>query len=488
MMVGGRKKQGSFFGGKKKTASPLASPPPLKLPSSPSASSSAGTGCCRQLRDCVSMNSIVSASTKLINDKQHQHQQQHLVVRSQQQVEDLEKEVEKQKEMRIMYRKRMERTQDYLRFCLQIAQDNGFLDLIIGNQDDSCCNISSPTGTPHSTSPHLLTSPPPPIQWSPTPNFPSPPSKQQQQQQQHSQLSSLIQQANLSGWYIHPDEIELKEKIAQGSTAEIHKGVWRGLEVAVKCIFPHFFHDITGLNFFAQELDTLSRQRHSFILHFFGASMDPPNHAWVVTESLETTLKEWLHGPGSRNKERCVPLPPFLDRLARAVEISQAMQYLHHQKPNKVIHRDLKPSNIFLDDANHVRVADFGHARFLEDSQMALTGETGTYVYMAPEVISCQPYNEKCDVYSFAIILNEIITGNYPYVDTDFGPSKIAMQVADGSLRPALPADEDGQLVELTDLISLSWSQDPSLRPSFATITSALKQIQSTFASHIPQT
>ncbi|KAM1012908.1 hypothetical protein ACFX2C_043103 [Malus domestica] len=59
------------------------------------------------------------------------------------------------------------------------------------------------------------------------------------------------------------------------------------------------------------------------------------------------------------------------------------MQYLHGQKP-KVIHSDLKPSNIFLDDAMHVRVADFGYAWFLSDEEKALTGETGTYAYMTP--------------------------------------------------------------------------------------------------------
>lgn len=44
---------------------------------------------------------------------------------------------------------------------------------------------------------------------------------------------------------------------------------------------------------------------------------------------------------------------------------------------------------------------------------------------MAPEVIKCSPYDEKCDVYSFGIILNELITGEYPYIDTDFGPTKV---------------------------------------------------------------
>ncbi|KAJ6743380.1 hypothetical protein OIU85_017343 [Salix viminalis] len=74
-------------------------------------------------------------------------------------------------------------------------------------------------------------------------------------------------------------------------------------------------------------------------------------------------------------------------RVMMAVEIAQAVRYLHEQKP-KVIHRDLKPSNIiFFDGSNHVRVVDSGHARFLDDSEMALTCETGTYVYMAPEVV-----------------------------------------------------------------------------------------------------
>ncbi|KAL6216840.1 hypothetical protein ACLB2K_010058 [Fragaria x ananassa] len=208
-----------------------------------------------------------------------------------------------------------------------------------------------------------------------------------------------------------------------------------------------------------------------------GACLDPPNYAWVVTEFLSSTLKEWLHGPGNRQKERMIELPPLAERVAKALEIAQAMQYLHEQKP-KVLHRDLKPSNIFLDDAGHIRVADFGHARFLSDEEMALTGETGTYVYMAPEVIQCEPYNEKCDVYSFGIILNEIITGNYPYIETDYGPTMIAMEVVEGKLRPRLPDDDDGQLGELIELICLSWDGDASIRPSFDTITCSLKKLQ----------
>ncbi|KAH7523864.1 hypothetical protein FEM48_Zijuj06G0057200 [Ziziphus jujuba var. spinosa] len=365
---------------------------------------------CGGFNDCMSMGSIVSNNHQPHQPHQHHHHQ--LTSKLEQQVGDLEREVQKQKELQIMYRKRMERTQDYLRYCLQVAQENGFLDLIIHGKDAPQSNImNASTNSPQT----------------PTPLH----------HHKNSDLSAVTLQAKLNGWYIAQDEIEFKEKIGHGSTAEIYKGTWRGLDVAVKCIRPDFFEtNENGVSFFAQEVETLSRQRHRLVLQLMGACLDPPDHAWVVTEFLTTTLKDWLHGPGNRrNKaERAFPLPPLEDRLAKALEIAQAMQYLHEQSP-KLIHRDLKPSNIFLDDAMHVRIADFGHARFLSDKEMALTG---TYVYMGPE---------------------------------------IAMEVVEENLRPRLPDDDDGRLEELLDLIRLSWNGDASIRPSFANITGMLKKL-----------
>ncbi|RVX17280.1 Serine/threonine-protein kinase STY17 [Vitis vinifera] len=106
---------------------------------------------------------------------------------------------------------------------------------------------------------------------------------------------------------------------------------------------------------------------------------------------------------------------------------------------------------------------------------------------MAPEVTRSQPYNEKCDVFSFGIILNELITGEYPYVETEYGPFQIASGVCgQEKLRPALPK-KDGQIMkELIHLILLSWNENPSIRPSFAKIASTLKRIQSQPFESIP--
>ncbi|KAD4179834.1 hypothetical protein E3N88_28425 [Mikania micrantha] len=355
------------------------------------------------------------------------------------QVEELHKEVKKERDLKSVYKMRLERTQDYLKYCLQIAQDNGFLNLIL-NKKDNPRESSSAT---------LLSPSPSSVIIQASTNLQTPPLVQQD-----SDLSALIQQAKSNGWYIDPQEIDLHKKVAQGSTAEIYQATWRGLDVAVKCIFPDFFRlNDYGVNFFAQEVETLSRQRHTYVLQLMGACLDPPNHGWLVTEFLSMTLKDWLHGPGKRRKERVISLPPFEERLAKALEIAQGMQYLHEHKP-MIIHRDLKPSNIFLDDALHVRVADFGHARFLTDEEKAFTGETGKICI------------------SFLSFWCAFVFDN----------EQIALEVGGGKIRPALPKHEEN-IEDLIELIQLSWDEEPEYRPSFSAITRGLKLIYNRLTS-----
>ena len=167
--------------------------------------------------------------------------------------------------------------------------------------------------------------------------------------------------------------------IGRGTTADIHRATWRGLEVAVKWVRPELLVTNPGAEaFFAQEAELLSRQRHPHVLRLMGACLRPPGSCFLVTELLSgATLGEWLHG-GRRRRPRAASSspPPLVDRVSRALEIALAMRHLHKQTP-RVVHRDLKPSNVLLDAELRARVSDFGHARFLPDGKEALTGETG---------------------------------------------------------------------------------------------------------------
>ncbi|MCO5584795.1 hypothetical protein L7F22_038727 [Adiantum nelumboides] len=302
------------------------------------------------------------------------------------------------------------------------------------------------------------------------------------------QLLVLKEKGYQNGWYISPTAIDLStEIVGSGSTSDTYKGIWRGLEVAVKCIRPSLFNDERSVQSFCQEVDLLSRVRHPNVVQFLGASLSIPDKAWIVMECMSLgTLTEWLHGSKKRTSIRIMPLPPFRERLNVALGIAQGMQYLHDCDP-RILHRDLKPSNVFMDRKGGIRISDFGYAKVLShDTTAALTGETGTYIYMAPEVVRHEPYDDKCDVYShvhdssFGVLLCELLTGVPPYIDMDLTPVEIAFSVAQGTLRPNLPKELGPVRLRhkaLPELVGCMWDHDPSKRPPFTRITQVLKDV-----------
>eukprot|EP00879_Flechtneria_rotunda_P017041 GHRR01017847.1.p1 GENE.GHRR01017847.1~~GHRR01017847.1.p1 ORF type:complete len:205 (+),score=88.55 GHRR01017847.1:274-888(+) len=161
-----------------------------------------------------------------------------------------------------------------------------------------------------------------------------------------------------------------------------------------------------------------------------------------------------------------VCLVVFVQVLKVCVEVSRGMDYLHQRK---IIHRDLKAANLLLDENGMVKIADFGVARMIETNGH-MTAETGTYRWMAPEVIEHKPYDEKADVFSFGVVLWELLTCKIPY--SDMTPLQAAVGVVQKGLRPAIPPT---CLPQLANIMMACWDASPLHRPSFKELTPQLQ-------------
>jgi serine/threonine protein kinase len=221
-----------------------------------------------------------------------------------------------------------------------------------------------------------------------------------------------------------------------------------GEEVAIKQLRSSNLRGIK-LRVFQREVIVLATAVHPTIVKFVGATDTRP--FWIVTK--------WMPG-GSlwhelTRRRRLTPT----ELTICAIDVARGMRFLHSRQ---IIHRDLKSLNVLLDSEGHARICDFGAARKLVKNAV-MSQNVGTPHWMAPELIAGDPiYTEKIDVYSFGILLWEILTKKTPYEGMD--AAQIAVDVLQWDKRPPLPADTPSTVREI---IETCWSNVPSHRPSF---------------------
>ncbi|XP_055960489.1 probable serine/threonine-protein kinase SIS8 isoform X2 [Mercurialis annua] len=201
------------------------------------------------------------------------------------------------------------------------------------------------------------------------------------------------------------EEITLGERIGLGSYGEVYRGDWHGTEVAVKRFLDQGI-SVESLEEFRSEVRIMRRLRHPNVVLFMGAVTRAPNLS-IITEFLPRgSLYRLLHKPNNQLDER--------RRLRMALDAARGMNYLHSCTP-MIVHRDLKSPNLLVDKNWVVKVCDFGLSRIKHSTFLSSRSTAGTAEWMAPEVLRNEPSNEKCDVYSYGVILWELCTMQTPW-------------------------------------------------------------------------
>ncbi|XP_028788487.1 proline-rich receptor-like protein kinase PERK1 [Neltuma alba] len=194
--------------------------------------------------------------------------------------------------------------------------------------------------------------------------------------------------------------------LGQGGFGYVHRGILpNGKEVAVKQLKAGSGQ---GEREFQAEVEIISRVHHKHLVSLVGYCITGTQRLLVYEFVPNNTLEFHLHGKGR-------PTMDWPTRLKIALGSAKGLAYLHEDCHPKIIHRDIKAANILLDFKFEAKVADFGLAKFTSDINTHVsTRVMGTFGYLAPEYASSGKLTDKSDVFSFGVMLLELITGRRP--------------------------------------------------------------------------
>ncbi|CAM8924492.1 unnamed protein product [Rhodiola kirilowii] len=282
---------------------------------------------------------------------------------------------------------------------------------------------------------------------------------------------------------IKNEDLEELKELGSGTFGTVYHGKWRGTDVAIKRIKKSCFtgrsseQERLTLEFW-REAEILSSLHHPNVVAFYGVVQDGPGGtlATVTEYMVNGSLRHVL-----LSKDR------HLDRRKRliiAMDAAFGMEYLHSKN---IVHFDLKCDNLLvnLKDISRpiCKVGDFGLSK-IKRNTLVTGGVRGTLPWMAPELLngSSSKVSEKVDVFSFGIVLWEILTGEEPYANMHYGA--IIGGIVNNTLRPHVPSFCDN---EWRELMEHCWAPDPIVRPSFTEIASRLRAMTSHAKPHGPK-
>ncbi|KAG0464007.1 hypothetical protein HPP92_020076 [Vanilla planifolia] len=288
-------------------------------------------------------------------------------------------------------------------------------------------------------------------------------------------LNKVLPTANDIGRLQIIKNIDLEElqELGSGTFGTVYYGKWRGSDVAIKRINNRCFAGKSAeeekmRDDFWNEASKLADLHHPNVLAFYGVVLDGPGGSFAtVTEyMINGSLRNALH-QNDREFDQW-------KRLLIAMDVAFGMEYLHGRN---IVHFDLKSDNLLVNLRDPQRpickVGDLGLSK-VKCQTLISGGVRGTLPWMAPELLngSSNLVSEKVDVFSFGIVMWEILTGHEPYSDLHYGT--IIGGIVSNTLRPEVPESCDP---EWRALMEQCWAAEPSERPSFTEIANRLRSM-----------
>lgn len=269
-------------------------------------------------------------------------------------------------------------------------------------------------------------------------------------------------------WQVDIKEVRCIRQIGNGSSSEVWLGLYQKTFVAVKKLKQC---EKQSIKEFGREVSLLVKLRHPNLVLFMGAYIG--DQMCVLTEYCQGgDLFQILH----KRKDIFIS---WEQKLKMCQDIAVGMNYLHS---NNYIHRDLKSLNLLLtspllrpSDNVSIKISDFGLSKEFKFNAF-MTGQLGTCHWMAPEVLCSSEYSLKADIYSFAIVMFEIITREIPY--KGLSHDDIKEKVLSQHERPDMSLIPPSCPKPLQKLMAMCWRSDPAKRPHFSVIVDILNSIE----------
>lgn len=257
---------------------------------------------------------------------------------------------------------------------------------------------------------------------------------------------------------IDNDDLEIFERCGRGAYGSVYRGLWKSRNKIVA---------IKKLLMIEDEAEILGSCSHRNIIQFYGIVSKASNYCIITEYANYGSLNAFINSHDLYEEYGLELI------LKWAHDIALGMNYLHSEAPLKIIHRDLKSNNVLItNDGDELvcKICDFGSSRFgIQTTKMTVTG---TFPWMSPEIIESKPANQKCDIWSYGVVLWELITGEVPFKGIE--EFQIAFLVVERDQRLPIP---QGCPAVLSTLMQICWQRDPAARPNFKHILQKLDKI-----------